>query len=393
MSVATRLRPVGDSREHAPAAIPKLADRVAPGGLAILYIGTRSGTCLQRARALSELGHTVVHIPSNIPRLWRLPCQIDPIYNLYRVANRIRRAPDFYGANVRALWAASRRTFDVVWVDKGLWISPGTLDQLRALQPRARFVTYSPDDMLNPANQSPRYLRSIGRYDLHITTKSYNVAELEQLGAKEVLFVDNAFDPAIHRPIELSQEDEARFAAEVGFIGYFEQERAELMYRLAVAGIPVTVRGPNWRLFKKSHPLLEVIDTYVGDDDYARVLSATKINLGFLRKGNRDLQTTRSVEIPACRAFMLAERTAEHRRLFEEGKEAEFFASFEELLAKCRHYLAHDLERRKIAAAGYRRCHAGYTNTQRLSRMLEHVLGIPLPAAVPVAPLRLVLAN
>jgi spore maturation protein CgeB len=247
--------------------------------------------------------------------------------------------------------------------------------------------------MLNPGCQSPRYLKSIGRYDLHITTKSYNVDELEQLGAKEVLFVDNAFDPAIHHPVDLSAEDAARLAADVGFIGFFEEDRAELMYQLAVAGIRVTVRGPDWSRFDKKHPLLEVVDTWVGDADYARLLSATKINLGFLRKDNRDLQTTRSIEIPGCRAFMLAERTTEHRRLFEEGKEAEFFASFEELLAKCRYYLDHDLERRRIAAAGYRRCHAGYTNAQRLSSMLEHVLGIPLPATTPVTPLRLVYAN
>jgi spore maturation protein CgeB len=152
------------------------------------------------------------------------------------------------------------------------------------------------------------------------------------------------------------------------------------------------VRGPDWHRFKKSHPLLRVIDTWVGDADYARVLSATKINLGFLRKGNRDQQTTRSVEIPGCRAFMLAERTAEHRRLFEEGKEAEFFGSFAELLAKCRHYLTHDLERRRIAAAGYHRCHAGYTNIQRLPAMLEHALGLPLRASTPAAPFRLVIA-
>jgi hypothetical protein len=375
------------------AALQRPARRVAPGELAILYIGAANGTSLQRARALEEIGHTVVHIPSNVPRLWRLPSQIDPVYNLYRVANRIRRAPDFHAANLRAIWAASRRSFDVVWVDKGLSISPATLDQLRALQPRARFVSYSPDDMLNPGCQSPRYLKSIGRYDLHITTKSYNVDELEQLGAKEVLFVDNAFDPAIHHPVDLSAEDAARFAADVGFIGFFEEDRAELMYQLAVAGIRVTVRGPDWSRFDKKHPLLEVVDTWVGDADYARLLSATKINLGFLRKDNRDLQTTRSIEIPGCRAFMLAERTTEHRRLFEEGKEAEFFASFEELLAKCRYYLDHDLERRRIAAAGYRRCHAGYTNAQRLSSMLEHVLGIPLPATTPVTPLRLVYAN
>jgi hypothetical protein len=392
MALAATVRPRSSSCERIFTAAAQ--PRISSGRLAILYIGASSGTSLQRARALSELGHEVVHIPSNIPHAWRLPQQIDPIFNIYRVANRIRPHPDFYGANLRALWAAGRRAFDVVWIDKGLSIGPATLDRLRGLLPRARFVSYSPDDMLNPANQSPRYLKSIGSYDLHVTTKSYNVPELAQIGAKEVLFVDNAFDPATHRPIQLSREDEARFAAEVGFIGWFEEERADWIYQLAVAGIRVTVRGPDWSRFKKSHPLLEVCDTWVGDAEYARVLSATKINLGFLRKINRDLQTTRSVEIPACRAFMLGERTAEHLRLFEEGKEAEFFASFEELLAKCRHYLAHDLERRKIAAAGYRRCHAGYSNTQRLSGILEHLLDKPQPAVALVeAPLRLAFAH
>jgi spore maturation protein CgeB len=133
------------------------------------------------------------------------------------------------------------------------------------------------------------------------------------------------------------------------------------------------VRGPDWRRFGKSHPLLRISDTYVGDADYARVMSATKINLGFLRKLNRDLQTTRSIEIPACRAFMLAERTHEHGRLFEEGKEAEFFGDFDELLAKCRHYLTHDAQRRAIAAAGHRRCHAGYSNVARLASVLAHL--------------------
>jgi spore maturation protein CgeB len=207
-----------------------------------------------------------------------------------------------------------------------------------------------------------------------VTTKSYNTAELAELGAKKVLFVDNSFDPSTHRPIPLSREDEARFAAEVGFVGWYEEDRADWVYRLALAGVSVTVRGPDWRRFGKSHPRLHVLDTYVGDAEYARVLSATKISLGFLRKMNRDLQTTRSVEIPACRAFMLAERTDEHARLFEEGQEAEFFGSFEELLAKCRYYLAHDLERRKIAAAGYHRARACHTVRRRVSGILEYLL-------------------
>jgi hypothetical protein len=355
------------------AAVPEWSARGAPESLAILYIGTRSSTALQRAHALSELGHALVHVPSNIPRLRRLPYRLDPVYQLYRVASRIRPSPDFYATNRRAVWAARRHPFDVVWVDKTLSLDPRTLDRIRERLPAARFVAYSGDDMRNPAHQSPRYLRAIDRYDLHVTTKSYNVPELRQMGARDVLFVDNAIDPATHRPIALSPEEEARLAAGVGFVGAYEEDRAESVYRLAAAGVPVTVRGPDWHRFKKSHPLLEIVDTQVSDAEYPRVLCATKINLGFLRKANRDLQTNRSVEIPGCRAFMLAERTSEHQRMFEEGKEAEFFGSFDELLAKCRYYLAYDLERREIAAAGHRRAQADYTTAHVVTAVLRHL--------------------
>ena len=52
---------------------------------------------------------------------------------------------------------------------------------------------------------------------------------------------------------------------------------------------------------------------------------------------------------------MLAERTPEHCALLEESVEAEFFDSLDELAAKCAYYLAHEKERRRIAAAGFRR--------------------------------------
>ncbi|MDJ0849932.1 MAG: glycosyltransferase [Myxococcota bacterium] len=339
-----------------------------PGGLSILYSGPFAGTSLQRARALAELGHDVVHVPSGIPRMTTLR------YQLYRVANRIRARPDVFGTNRALRRQARRRPADVVWIDKGLSVQPSTLRALRALCPEARLVAYSPDDMMNPSNQSPAWLEGVPLYDVHVTTKSYNVAELEGLGARRVLFVDNAYDPATHRPLELSTAESERLGADVGFVGQFEQERAEWLRRLAEAGLRVTVRGPTWSRYPDRHANLEVVDGWVGSADYAKVVNATKINLGFLRRENRDLQTTRSVEIPACGSFLLAERTEEHLRLFREGEEAEFFASFDELLEKCRYYLDHEDERLRIAAAGLRRCReGGYGNPARLEWVLDQL--------------------
>src|SRR5262249_61768258 len=120
-------------------------------------------------------------------------------------------------------------------------------------------------------------------------------------------------------------------------------------------GIHVRIWANKWgkigryaNLHVEGRPL---VNTSV-DLRYTKGICSTGINLCFLRKANRDLQTTRSVEIPACGGFMLAERTEEHCALFEEGVEAEYFGSDDELVEKCRDYLPYPDKRKKIAAAG-----------------------------------------
>lgn len=333
----------------------------------ILYVGQldRGGTCLQRRNVLRELGHELVCVDTQLQRA--------PLHRraTARMMSRLGSNLDWSKANRQLLSIASDGEFDLMWVDKSQFLRTSTLLAFRRLQPSSKLLAYSLDDMLNPSNSSFRYRRSLPLYDLHVTNKSYNARELLELGARRTLFIVNAYDSNTHRPIELTPEERRIWQTEVCFIGAYERDRCHQMMALAEAGIPVVVYCAKWKSRLGQHHNLKVLRRSVLGDDYARAICAAKINLGFLRKINRDLQTTRSVEIPACGGFMLAERTDEHLAMFEEGVEAAFFDSTAELIEKCKYYLEHEDERQRIANNGRARClNGGYSYHEQLKKVL-----------------------
>jgi len=339
--------------------------------LRILYVGdvTPGGTCAQRLRAFEDLGCQLT--PLNLADAEK--CKRDRSLS-ERIRRRLLGPRDWVGANRRIVEHAQHAAFDVLWIDRGLTIEAATLQGVRHLQPNCRIVGYSPDDMYARHNQSPQFRRHLEFYDIYFTTKSYGVAELRAMGCAAAAFSENAYDPYTHRPLPVSAEEKRRYGGGVGFIGTWETARAQSIEWLARAGVAVRVWGNMWSKHRRPHPNVVIEGRAFYGDEYALVINAFDINLCFLRKLNRDLQTTRSVEIPACGAFMLAERTAEHQALFQEGREAEFFGSDDELVEKVRYYLAHPEQRREIAAAGRERClRDGYSYHERLAEILETV--------------------
>lgn len=128
----------------------------------------------------------------------------------------------------------------------------------------------------------------------------------------------------------------------------------------------------KWAEYKDLYSNLIIEPRGLFSEDYNKALSAFDISLCFLRKMNFDLQTTRTMEIPACGSMLVAERTPEHEKLFKDREEAAFFSNDEELLEICRYYLKHEDERLKIANNGRKRCvESGYSNKETLRKVLE----------------------
>ncbi|MFC1719540.1 glycosyltransferase [Pseudomonadota bacterium] len=338
--------------------------------VSVLYVGTTwpGSTTAQRRAALESLGCTVDCVDTG----WRQKNPPLPKRAVRGVFRRLGYPRELQNENRDILGSLRSQPFDVLWIDKGLTIRPETICKARKYSPGIVIVSFSADDMANPQNQSRYYLKCLPHYDLVVTTKLPNRTELAELGAPRVMQIDNGFDLSTHRPVDLTSEERAEFGADVSFVGGYEKARADSLCWLASQGVSVRVWGNRWHLLAERPANLRIEQRPVFGDDYARVLCASKINLAYLRKVNRDTQTTRTMEIPACGAFMLAERTEDHMRLFEEGKEAAFFSSDDELISQIRKYLADDEKRRRIARAAFDRCiSSGYSNRDQLTAVLR----------------------
>jgi spore maturation protein CgeB len=291
---------------------------------------------------------------------------------LDKIKFKLKIPSDIYSYN-KQLKNYNLNNIDIVFIVKGNEIYPSTLKKIKVNFPHIKFINWSQDDMYAWHNRSLYYTFSLRYYDLVVTQKSYNIVELQNLGAKRVLFQNKAYSKELHKSYQVD------FKYDVLFIGAAEKERIDSLNYLAQNGIKIIIFGGGWNKVDKTllHKNLYINEHDLVGENYAKALSSAKISLCFLRKINRDLQTSRSIEIPACKGFMIAERTDEHLKLFEEDKEAVYFSDNDELLKKVQYYLKNSKERENIRENGYKRCmNSNYSYDDRVNEIIEKVFSL-----------------
>jgi hypothetical protein len=337
----------------------------------ILYIGQlwEGGTCLDRMRTLRDLECEMM--PFDIT-----PYQRGYSRPLRSLASRFNWGPPILHLN-RDLLAYCRavKCVDYVWVDKGMWVHPDTLAEIRNTM-GATTISYTPDPQFF-RHRSGLFEDAIPLYDIVITTKSYEVESYKNLGARKVLLSQQTFSKQRFFAKRYPATEKKRFLADVCFVGHYERHYARRVGALARQRMNVRVwGGGGWKIHRALHPSARryIAGRWLWGERYPAALRSTRIGLGLLSKLVPEQHTTRTFEIPACGSFLLAERTEEHLQFFEEGKEAEFFSDDRELVDKAKFYLIHDDARQRIAQHGHERClKSGYSDDVQLAKLLRAI--------------------
>jgi hypothetical protein len=337
----------------------------------ILFVGylTPYLTTAARHDALVDLGFPVESIDP-------APFVGSPSPLISALAYRTLLTPGVFAFNREILERAARFRPDVLWLEKATYVFPRTFRRLRR-DPGLLFVYHNTDDWRLSVSWVHRahwrfLRRTLREYDLHITSNLWNVDEFRQAGFPRVVHMELAANPAVRDPGEIPEAERRALGGAVGFIGHWEPVTERRLLHLVRHGVPLKIYGGAWDDAEAAGELSQAIQhRLVMGDEYARAIVSFDINIGIVSTWNRNHTASRTFQIPALGAFLLHERNEIVTQYFKEGVEAEFFDSDDELLEKCRHYLAHPEERRRIAAAGRQRCiESGYFEPDRVREIL-----------------------
>ena len=302
-----------------------------------------------------------------------------------RIADRVAGRPlsGYQQLNRALVENAAAFSPDVILIGKGRWFTPVALKAARKVS-GAMLVNWATDDPFNRADNSRELLKSIALYDLYVCTKKDIMSDVRRAGCANVAYVRFGYKAEVHFPeAPASDEERARFACDVMFVGGCDAHRAAYFEALirAMPEVKLRLYGMYWERVRALRPYA---CGFAVAREYRLAVGGAKIAVNLLRRANRDDHVMRTFEIPACGGFMLTERSAAHDELFSEDREAGFFGTPDELVAGVRGYLSRDEDRVRIAAAGHRKITQGrHTYGDRLAEILaaaQLVRGLHQPA-------------
>ncbi len=225
------------------------------------------------------------------------------------------------------------------------------------------------------------------------TTDSQAVEKYKELGIKNVIHTQWGVNTKLFFPKPSSEN------YEITFVGINYSKRQEYIKYLQDSGLPVQAFGTGWlagripkektaEIWSNSKINLNFTESYAYGSKFllkSFVRLFVKKELGrykfdvhhffanfksALSMRSRQIKS-RTFEIPACGGFLITGDADNLGDYFINGKEIVIFKDKKELAEKCKFYLAHPEERKKITEAGYQKVLTDHTYEQRFKQIFK----------------------
>lgn len=210
-------------------------------------------------------------------------------------------------------------------------------------------------------------------FDFFTTPDVYGVKKYAALGFSNAIEFPFGCNEALYRKIDVEKK------YDVSFVGAWHPYREWLIKRLRREGIKVHTVGYRWSgglveheemvsIFNQSRVNLNLSNSAAWDARY--LMSSPRALLNRIRSPKTVEQLkARHFEINGCGAFQLSYYVEGLERHYAIGNEIGIYLDPDDLLNKVRYYLANDVQREAVAAAGYQRTQEVHTFRSRF----EHV--------------------
>lgn len=287
------------------------------------------------------------------------------------LGHRYKIGPVIRAINKYILQNLSPQHYDLVWIDKGVFLRRDTTIHLR--KRTEMLVHYTPDTAFF-GNKSKLFYDSVDEYDYVITTKNFELPEYRALlPENKIIATTQGFDTDIHQPRIAFNKKHRR----VAFVGLCEPSREAIIQQLINNQIKVAIAGFKWDRFvrkNKNNPFLEFKGRSLWNHEYAELISSSFFSLGMLSKLFPERHTTRTFEIPACGTALLTEKNEETSSFFS-NTEAIFYKDASDLVDQIKYYQEHPAELEQLTLNGYNKvvCE-GFDYHNILKRVLTKIL-------------------
>jgi len=283
---------------------------------------------------------------------------------------------------------------DLILILKGLELSPKTIRAIKDMYPKAIYANWFFDKFLQeePIWKTESYLKIIKEFDYFFCSLKGVADKLNDLGYKNVKYLDEGCEPKRHSEIYLNNFQKKKYASDVSFIGnigYLLQHhlRLPMLKIIAEEGFRLQIFGSLCCDIKhvptKVRPCLTQIP--VINEDHSKVVQSSLINLGIDQDLGIDMgHSARVYRVLCAGGCYLTTNTKGLDKMFKTNKkdddltgeeEIVIFDNKEDLIKKLDFLLEHDDIREQIGKNGQKKVLKYHTFKHRCEEMLKIIKG------------------